>query len=95
MSQTWVYRPKYGQALTARRAGAGGLGTGADGHRDSECTWVECDSGVVEPHSVTSLAVSYVLRVMDVGWGVDRRGQKSEVNPCFPAPYKHYGIYTM
>jgi hypothetical protein len=90
----WVYRPKYGQALTARRAGAGRLGTGADGHRDSERTWVECNSGVGELRSVTSLAVSYVLRVMDVGWGVDGRGQKSEVDPRFPAPYKHYRIYT-
>jgi hypothetical protein len=69
--------------LTARRAGAGGLGTGADGHRDSEHTWVECDSGVVEPRSVTSLAASYVLRVMDAGWGVDGRGQKSEVTLAF------------
>jgi hypothetical protein len=77
-----------------RRAGAGGLRTGADGHRDSERTWVECDSGVGELRSVTSLAASYVLRVVDVGWGVDRRGQKSEDSPRFPAPYKHYGFYT-
>jgi hypothetical protein len=54
---------------------------------------MECDSGVVELRSVTSLAASYVLRVMVIGWGVDGRGQKSEDNPRFPAPYKHYGIY--
>jgi hypothetical protein len=65
------------------KAGAGGLGIGADGHRDHERTSVECDSGVVEPRSVTSLAASYVLRVMVVGWGVDGRGQKSEVTPAF------------
>jgi hypothetical protein len=44
------------------RAGAGGLGAGADRHGDSERTWVECDSGVGELCSVTSLVVSYVLR---------------------------------
>jgi hypothetical protein len=62
----WVDRPKYGQALTACRAGAGGLGAGADRHRDSERTWVECSLGVDGPHSVMSLAASYVLRFR--GW---------------------------
>jgi hypothetical protein len=43
--------------------------------------------------SVTSLTVSNVLMVGSK-MGVDIRGQKSEVNPCFPAPYKHYCFYA-
>jgi hypothetical protein len=82
------------QALMVHRAGAGGLGTGADRHRGSERTREECDSVMNEPCSVTALAVSDVLRWCGLVVGVDRRGQKSEDNPCFPAPYKHYRIYT-
>jgi hypothetical protein len=44
VSQTWVYRPKYGQALTAHGARAGRLGAGAGRHEDSERTGVVCDS---------------------------------------------------
>jgi hypothetical protein len=51
----------YDWRLLARGTGAGGLGAGADGHKDGECTWVECDLGVDGLHSVMSLAVSYVL----------------------------------
>jgi hypothetical protein len=50
--------------------------------------------GVDGPHSVTSLAASSVQVGCGLVVGVDRRGQKSEDNPRFPAPYKHYGIYT-
>jgi hypothetical protein len=75
-------------------AGAGGLGTSADRHKDGECTWEECNSSVDEQCSVTALTVSYVLMIGGLVVGVDGRGQKSEDNPRFPAPYKHYGIYT-
>jgi hypothetical protein len=43
---------------------------------------------------LTMLAVSSVLGVVGKLWGIDGRGQKSEDNPRFPAPYKHYGFYT-
>jgi hypothetical protein len=81
--------------LNSAWVGAGGLGTGADRHKDSERTWEECDSGVDGLCSVTALTASYVLRGGELVVGVDKRGQKSEDSPCFPAPYKHYGFYTM
>jgi hypothetical protein len=56
------------QALTAQGAGAGGLRTGADRHKDGECTWVECGSDVGGLCSVTALTVSYVLMIM-ASWG--------------------------
>jgi hypothetical protein len=68
MSQTWVDRPKYGQALTVCGAGAGGLGTGADRHKDGECTGVECSSVVGGLCSVTALTASYVL-MCKASWG--------------------------
>jgi hypothetical protein len=70
-------------ALTARGVGAGGLRAGADRHRDSECTWVECGSGVDGLHSVTSLVVSGVQVGCGLVVGVDGRGQKSEVTLAF------------
>jgi hypothetical protein len=51
----------YDWRLLARGMGAGGLGASADRHKDSEHTWVECDSVMDELHSVTALAVSDVL----------------------------------
>jgi hypothetical protein len=83
VSQMWVYRPKYGQALTVHRAGAGGLGTGADRHKDGECTWVECDLAVNEPHSVTALVVSDVLRGVGWMWGLTEEVRKVRIALAF------------
>jgi hypothetical protein len=49
------------QVLTAHGAGAGRLGTGADRHKGSERTGVECNSGVDGPRSMTVLVASNVL----------------------------------
>jgi hypothetical protein len=65
--------PNMRRVLMAHGAGAGGLRTGADRHKDSECTEVECDSGVDEPHSVTSLAASGVQVVCGQVRGFDGR----------------------
>jgi hypothetical protein len=60
----------YDWRLLACGTGAGGLGASADRHKDSERTWVECDSVMDEPRSVTALAVSNVLRSCGLVWGV-------------------------
>jgi hypothetical protein len=60
--------PNMRRALTAHGAGAGGLGTGADRHKDGEHTWVECSSDVGGLCSVTALTASYVL-MMKASWG--------------------------
>jgi hypothetical protein len=66
-----------------------GLGTVLNRHKGA-CWSAQWETVL----SVTSLrqercSGKSITRVM----GVDRRGQKSEVKPHFPAPYKHYCFY--
>jgi hypothetical protein len=64
-------------------AGAGGLGTGADRHKDSERTWVECGSGVDGLRSVTSLAASGVQVVCGQVGGLTEEVRKVRLTLAF------------